>query len=100
MPVKKAKVGLEEAARVLKPGGKITISGEFSNKFATLINKRNNITPANKELLEKLNLQVEVLNIPLPDAYQGMEFFKYDKGGFANKILNANIKTTILVKGN
>jgi RHS repeat-associated protein len=91
---------LEEAARVVKPGGKIIISGEFSNKFATLINKRNNITSANQELLAKLNLQVEALNIPLPDAYQDMKFFKYDQGGFANVIPNANIKTTILVKGN
>jgi RHS repeat-associated protein len=90
---------LVEAARVLKPGGKITISGESSNKFASLVNKKNGkIKPSNQELLDKLGLEIQDLNISLPKQYQHLKFYKYNEGQYLDEILHESIKTTILVK--
>jgi hypothetical protein len=89
---------LIDAARVLKPGGTITISGEFNNKFSTFINKRNNIKQEVQSLLDQLGLEVQHLSTPLPSQYHDMKFYKYDQGNFSVEIPHDKIKTTVLTK--
>jgi SAM-dependent methyltransferase len=76
---------LPEAARVLKPGGQIIISGT----------KNNNYTKIKPSLdLESLNLQVVEKQDPLPERFSNLDFYTID----GPKLPNDKIVTTILRK--
>ncbi|MGI9279595.1 MAG: hypothetical protein ACR2PX_08185 [Endozoicomonas sp.] len=76
---------LPEAARVLKPGGVITINGYNNNPFVKL--------PEN-DVLESLSLEVIFKNEPLLERFANQEFH-YTDGGDLRK---DKIRSTALRK--
>ena len=76
---------LPEAARILKPGGLIIISGSRNNKFTQ-------INPSMD--LAALSLQVVERQIPLPVRFTNLRFYRTD----GSEIPKDKILTTILRK--
>ena len=76
---------LPEAARVLKPGSEIIISGTKNNKFTKI--------KASLDL-ESLGLEVVAKQIPLPERFSNMEFRRIN----GSILDNDTILTTILRK--
>jgi hypothetical protein len=76
---------LPEAARVLKPGGRIVISGTYSNKFAHIKSSTD---------LKKMNLRVVEQKIPLPDEFKNLTFPRID----GSELPKEKMVTTILEK--
>lgn len=75
---------LPEAARVLKPGGKIIISGTINNKF----------TKIKPSLLKELGLEIVQQHEPLLERFANLEFYRIN----GTQIQNNKILTTILQK--
>jgi hypothetical protein len=59
---------LPDAARVLKPGGRIIINGSKSNKF----------TKINESILESLILRIVEKQIPLLPDFSSLNFHRID----------------------
>ncbi|MEG4294658.1 hypothetical protein Q5692_38550 [Microcoleus sp. C2C3] len=78
---------LPEAARVLKPGGQITISGSRNNKY----------TKIKASLLDELGLEVVERPIPLPERFSQYKFFQVD--GITEVGREKILTTTLRKKG-
>jgi SAM-dependent methyltransferase len=76
---------LPEAARVLKPGGRIIVSGTNNNKFAQLKGSVD---------LQKMNLRIVEQKIPLPDNFKDLTFHRID----GSELPTDKMVTTILEK--
>jgi SAM-dependent methyltransferase len=76
---------LPEAARVLKPGGRIIVSGTNNNKFAQLKGSVD---------LQKMNLRIVEQKIPLPDNFKDLTFYRID----GSELPTDKMVTTILEK--
>ena len=76
---------LPEAAQVLKPGGRLVISGTNNNKFAQL---KGSID------LQKINLRIVEQKIPLPDEFKDLTFHRID----GSELPTDKMVTTILEK--
>jgi hypothetical protein len=76
---------LPEAARVLKPGGRIVVSGTYSNKFSQIKKSMN---------LKDLNLRIVEEKIPLPDEFKDLTFNRID----GSELPKDKMVTTILEK--
>jgi hypothetical protein len=76
---------LPEAARVLKAGGRIIISGTKGNKFAQIKGSIN---------LQKMNLRVVAQKIPLPNRFKDLNFHRID----GSELPKDSMVTTILEK--
>ena len=78
---------LAEAARVLKPGGRIYINANFSNPFNPFGKSK-----VNEDVLSRLGLKIVVENGPLDSQFANQVFRRSD----GVEILKQTVKTTII----
>ncbi|HLK55611.1 MAG TPA: methyltransferase domain-containing protein, partial [Chthonomonadaceae bacterium] len=85
---------IEEAARVLKPGGRIYMNGTHSNRFFRLFVTASN-QPMSDQELANLGLRIIQKEGPLDPKFKDLTFYRED---YTSQIDKTFMRTTILEK--